>query len=229
MHEPAPGLFKMIMEIFEIVLLGVGFFIMVYSVWNILGPNSPYNTIKREQSEKKSENTKEENEKFDLNELHAKILEAQERAKEECKRHMEFVEEIRDRRENEKCELLKEHPLPVYKGRKPSIDSFGRAMDGIGVEFKIVGMKYRSIDEQLQAKCLDPGDSVLLIPEINSFTGNEAMAVYTQARVHIGYIVTEQCKKARDMMYREYLQAFVKIPWEMDNSWFIVVVPDQNQ
>lgn len=177
--------------------------------------------MKKEQKEK-------DKKELEQKDLQAKIKVAQERARKEYNRHLEQVEQIRIQREKEEAERLAKTPPIVYKGRKPSIDSFGRAIDGIGVEFKIVGMKYRSFDEQIHARCLEPGDSVLLKPEINPFSETEAMAVYTLTKFLVGYVVTEQSQKAKDMMFREYLQAFVKIPWEVDRSWFLVVVPEQN-
>lgn len=207
------------MEAVGVIFLCICFFVLVFSVWNIISPKSPYNTMKREQKEHKE---------IEQKDLQTRIEEAQEHAKELCKLHQEQVEAIRIQQEKEMADRLANNPTVVYKGRKPSLDSYGRATEGIGVEFKIVGMKYRSLEERLKAKCLEPGDSVLLKPEINPFSGTEAMAVYTNRKILIGYVVTEQYHKAKDMMYMEYLQAFVKIPWEFDNSWFLVVVPEQN-
>jgi len=207
------------MEAFDVIILCICFFVLVISFWNIISPKSPYNTMKKEQNEHKE---------IEHINLQAKIEEAQEHSKEAFNLQQKQVEANKIQLEKVLVNEFVDKPSVVYKGRKPSLDSFGRAIEGVGVEFKIVGMKYRSVEEQTQAMCLEPGDSVLLKPEINQFSGSEAMAVYTTTKILVGYVATEQSRRAKDMMFREYLQAFVKIPWNFNKSWFLVVVPEEN-
>lgn len=159
----------------------------------------------------------------DSDEMKAKFAEAEKRAQAIFREQQLIIQKNREDQERSRKQKIEFEKL--YSGRKPTLDEHRRAIDGVGIEFKVIGMKYRPIEDQLSAKCLDQGEVVLLKPEINNFSNTEAIAVYTTTKRLVGYLPTEQFLHARSLFYEERLPAYVNIPWELDKSWFSVVVP----
>lgn len=215
------------MDAFGYIVMAISVVVIIISIYNILDPNSEYNKRKREEKGGGSNISHSDPVKIGdtPEEIQRKIEEAKQRASELYMNHLKQVETLRKQREEEEAKIIAILPKNIYKGRRPSLDSIGMAIEGYGVVFKVVGMKYRPFESQIAARCLEAGDVVLLKPEINSFNGAKAMAVYTTTKQHIGYIVTEQCQEAIDLMYDEKFPAYVKETWDGEKSWFVVVVP----
>lgn len=118
------------------------------------------------------------------------------------------------------------NPVIIFK-KKPSLDSLIKASEGVGIEVKVLGTKYRPFDDQLAAQCCEEGDDVILKIEKNPFSNTEGIAVYHLSNL-LGFVASEQKSKALEHMYCDKTRAYIKEPWMLDKSWFSIVLADIN-
>lgn len=118
------------------------------------------------------------------------------------------------------------NPGIIFK-KKPSLDSIIKASEGVGIEVKVLGTKYRPVDDQLAAQCCEEGDDVILKIEMNPFSNTEGIAVYHFSNL-LGFVASEQKDKALEHMYCDKTRAYIKEPWMLDKSWFSIVLADVN-
>ena len=159
----------------------------------------------------------------DVENLKKKFAEAESRASAIRTQQLQIIEQ--NRKASEKKE--KNMEMVSFKKRRPTIDEIDDAIEGYGIELKVVGMKYKSLEEQIETKCLEKGDPVILIQEISSFSKTEIVSVLTTGKTPIGNVVTEQYRLATSLFYDDKLVAYVKMPWEENKSFMIVVVPGE--
>lgn len=157
----------------------------------------------------------------DTEEMKNKFAEAEKRAHAIFNRQQNLINKNNDEKEKYKLEGNR----IKFQKRRPSIDDHDKAMNGIGIEIRVIGMKYRSVEAQLAAKSLDSGDVVVLKHEKNEFSKAGAIAVYTTTHILIGYLPAEKCGFVMSLFYDDRLPAYVKTPWEYDKSWFSIVIP----
>lgn len=207
----------MYMDAFGVVLLTVASLIIIYSLYNIVNPNSEYNKNKKkislsEKPFKGIDDTEYIKKKF------AKV------AKTAQGLYYQLPNSIKTNNDEQEKSKHEDYSIK-YQRRRPSIDDHSKAIDGTGIEMRVIGMKYRPIEAQLAAKGLDSGDVVILKHEINEFSKTDAIAVYTTTRILIGYIPSEKSGFVMSLFYDDRLPAYVKTPWEYDKSWFSIVIP----
>lgn len=164
-----------------------------------------------------------ENSKEDLD----KYVEEQKRIAQEKylvrKREQILAYEDYRRKENQRST---NNPVIIFK-KKPSLDSQIKASEGVGIEVKVLGTKYRPVDDQLAAQCCEEGDDVILKIEKNPFSNTEGIAVYHFSNL-LGFVASEQKNKALEHMYCDKTRAYIKEPWMLDKSWFSIVLADIN-
>lgn len=112
--------------------------------------------------------------------------------------------------------------------KKPSLDSTIKAMNGFGIELRVLSTKYLDDNSKLKAMILEVGDDVFLKVEINPFSNTESIAVYSGDYVLLGYVASGQKNRALEHMYKEKIQGFIKEPWSTNKSWFSIVIADVN-
>ena len=131
--------------------------------------------------------------------------------------------EVYRRKEDQKST---NNPVIIFN-KKPSLDSQIKASEGVGLEVKVLGTKYRPVDDQLAAQCCEEGDDVILKIEKNPFSNTEGIAVYHFSNL-LGFVASEQKNKALEHMYCDKTRAYIKEPWMLDKSWFSIVLADIN-
>ena len=131
--------------------------------------------------------------------------------------------EVYRRKEDQKST---NNPVIIFN-KKPSLDSQIKAREGVGIEVKVLGTKYRPVDDQLAAQCCEEGDDVILKIEKNPFSNTEGIAVYHFSNL-LGFVASEQKNKALEHMYCDKTRAYIKEPWMLDKSWFSIVLADIN-